>query len=85
MKKNKFGMWYQQAKLFFRGNAEAKRDRELRRQAYRDVQVKEYDGAMWLCHRDIPLVKEGSATESLPKLVEQARACWLKYHKEERL
>lgn len=43
MKKNNFGMWCQQAKKFLLGNAEAKRERELHKQAYREVQVKEYD------------------------------------------
>ena len=54
MKKNNIGMWCQQAKKFLLGNAEAKRERELHKQAYREAQVKEYDGALWLCHRGIP-------------------------------
>ena len=82
MKKNNFGMWCQQAKKFLLGNTEAKRERELHKQAYREVQVKEYDGALWLCHMGIPLVREGSVKESLPKLAEQARECWIKYQKE---
>lgn len=66
MKKYNFGMWCQQAKKFLLGNAEAKRERELHKQAYREVQVKEYDGALWLCHRGIPLVREGSAKKACP-------------------
>lgn len=66
MKKNNFGMWCQQAKKFLLGNAEAKRERELHKQAYREVQVKEYDGALWLCHRVFPLFRKEVRKKAYP-------------------
>lgn len=85
MKRYNFGIMCKNVHDFIFGSAEVKKERELREQAYNDVQVKEFNGFLWLCHRGIPLVRQDWAKIDLADLAQNARENWITYQKRREL
>lgn len=65
---------------FLFGNSEKRHQKELQERANSEIQVMEFDGELWLCHRNIPLIKQEWTKENLAKLTEKVRVNWLKYN-----
>lgn len=79
--KNNFRTLCGRAHDWLWGDAEERRERELRQRAFDAVQVKEFNGALWLCHNGIPLVKEDWSDLPLAKLAQESRESWVEYKK----
>ena len=60
----------------------AKRQHELAiEQVNKDVQLREFEGKIWLCYKDIPLVEQSQLKDMLCNTVAKARESVCRYYK----
>lgn len=68
--------------IFFE-NAERKAARLLEQRANKEVQIREYNGRLWLCYRDMPLVENDWVQGDLAELAVKARRAWFEFKSKE--
>lgn len=71
--KNLFKSW---AKL-----CAQKRRNEAIEQVNRDVQLREFEGKIWLCYNDVPIVEQGQLKKDICDAVTDARLAVCRYYK----
>ena len=57
-----------------------KREKELQREALRRIQVREYEGTLYFCYNDIPLISEDMFSDRMEVLLEPIRDRFTDYH-----
>lgn len=60
---------------------EKKRREESIEQVNRDVQLREFEGKIWLCYKDIPLVEQEQLKDTLCNTVASTREAVCRYYK----
>lgn len=73
---------------WFRARQEQRRARmaerhseELKLEAERVLQVREFDGQLFVCYKEVPLLTTCMLKEELPIVVEAARMMYVEYYK----
>ena len=60
----------------------AKRQHELAiEQVNKDVQLREYEGKIWLCYNDVPIVEQSQLKDTLCNTITDTRAAVCRYFK----
>lgn len=57
-----------------------KREKELRREALRRIQVREFEGLLYFCYNDIPLIEVKNFCMSAEYLLQSVRDKYVDYH-----
>ena len=57
-----------------------KREKELRREALRRIQVREFEGLLYFCYNDIPLIEVENFCMSAEYLLQSVRDKYVDYH-----
>ena len=60
---------------------EKKRREESIAQVNRDVQLREFEGKIWLCYDNIPIVEQSQLKDTLCNTVEKTREAVCRYYK----
>lgn len=60
---------------------EKKRREESIAQVNRDVQLREFDGKIWLCYNNVPIVEESQLKDTLCNTITDTRAAVCRYLK----
>lgn len=60
---------------------EKKRREEAIAQFNRDVQLREFEGKIWLCYNNVPIVEESQLKDTLCNTVEKTREAVCRYYK----
>ena len=60
---------------------EKKRREESIAQVNRDVQLREFEGKIWLCYNNVPIVEESQIKDTLCNTVASTRAAVCRYFK----
>ena len=71
--KNPFKTWVE--------NYEKNRREEAIAQINRDVQLREFEGKIWLCYNDIPIVEQEQLKDTLCNTVAKTRDAVCRYYK----
>lgn len=71
--KNPFKTWVE--------NYEKNRREESIAQVNRDVQLREFEGKIWLCYNDIPIVEQEQLKDTLCNTVTSTREAVCRYYK----
>ena len=71
--KNPFKTWAE--------NYEKSRREEAIAQVNRDVQLREFEGKIWLCYKDIPIVEESQLKDTLCNTVASTREAVFRQYK----
>ena len=71
--KNPFKTW---AELY-----EKSRHEEAIAQVNRDVQLREFEGKIWLCYNDIPIVEQEQLKDTLCNTLSNTRDALCRYYK----
>ena len=71
--KNPFKTWVE--------NYEKNRREESIAQVNRDVQLREFEGKIWLCYNDIPIVEQEQLKDTLCNTVSKTRDAVCRYYK----
>lgn len=59
----------------------ARYSEELKRESERVLQVREFDGQLFVCYNEVPLLTTCMLKEGLPIVVEAARMMYVEYYK----
>ncbi len=59
----------------------ARYSEELKRESERVLQVREFDGKLFVCYNEVPLLTTCMLKEGLPIVVEAARMMYVEYYK----
>ena len=65
----------------FAENYAKNRREEAIAQVNRDVQLREFEGKIWLCYNNVPIVEESQLTDTLCSTVEKTREAVCRYYK----
>lgn len=57
-----------------------KREKELRREALRRIQVREFEGLLYFCYNDIPLIEVENFCINAEYLLQSVRDKYVDYH-----
>ena len=60
---------------------ENKRREESIAQVHRDVQLREFEGKIWLCYNDVPIVEQSQLKDTLCNTITDTRAAVCRYLK----
>ena len=60
---------------------EKRRRKELIEQVNQDVQLREFEGKIWLCYNNVPIVEESQLKDTLCNTVEKTREAVCRYYK----
>ena len=60
---------------------EKKRREESISQINRDVQLREFEGKIWLCYNNVPIVEESQLKDTLCNTVASTREAVFRYYK----
>lgn len=60
---------------------EKKRREEAIAQFNRDVQLREFEGKIWLCYNNVPIVEESQLKDTLCNTVSNTREAVCRYYK----
>lgn len=60
---------------------EKKRREEAIAQVNRDVQLREFEGKIWLCYNNVPIVEESQIKDNLCNTITDTRAAVCRYLK----
>ena len=60
---------------------EKKRREEAIEQVHRDVQLREFEGKIWLCYNDIPIVEQEQLKDTLCNTLASTREAVCRYYK----
>ena len=71
--KNPFKTWLE--------NYEKNRREESIAQVNRDVQLREFEGKIWLCYDNIPIVEESQLKDTICNTVSKTREAVCRYYK----
>ena len=71
--KNPFKTWAE--------NYEKNRRKEAIAQVNRCVQLREFEGKIWLCDNDVPIVEQGQLKDTLCNTVAKTREAVCRYYK----
>ena len=50
-------------------------------QVNRDVQLREFEGKIWMCYKDVPIVEESQLKDTLCNTITDTRAAVCRYFK----
>ena len=50
-------------------------------QVNRDVQLSEFEGKIWMCYKDVPIVEESQLKDTLCNTITDTRAAVCRYYK----
>ena len=62
-------------------NYEKNRRKEAIAQVHRDVQLREFEGKIWLCYNNVPIVEESQLKDTLCNTVASTREAVCRYYK----
>ena len=79
---NKLVIWFRKVLEHSRRVNEAKRKALLLIEAEDIVQVREFNGKLYVCYRDIPLVEESQLNRQAEITVRSVRAAYVEYFKD---
>ena len=65
----------------FSEHFEKKRREESIAQVNRDVQLREFEGKIWLCYNNVPIVEESQLKDTLCNTVSKTREAVCRYYK----
>ena len=71
--KNPFKTW---AELY-----EKNRREEAIAQVHRDVQLREFEGKIWICYNNVPIVEESQLKDAICNTVSKTREAVCRYYK----
>lgn len=60
---------------------EKKRREEAIAQVNRDVQLREFEGNIWLCYNNVPIVEQSQLKDTLCNTITNTRAAVCRYYK----
>ena len=60
---------------------EKKRREESIAQVHRDVQLREFEGKVWLCYNNVPIVEQSQLKDTLCNTITDTRAAVCRYLK----
>ena len=60
---------------------EKKKREEYIEQVHRDVQLREFEGKIWLCYNNVPIVEESQLKDTLCNTVAKTREAVCRYYK----
>ena len=60
---------------------EKRRRKELIEQVNQDVQLREFEGKIWLCYNNVPIVEESQLKDTLCNTITDTRAAVCRYFK----
>ena len=60
---------------------EDRRREESIAQVNRDVQLREFEGKIWLCYNNVPIVEESQLKDTLCNTITDTRAAVCRYYK----
>ena len=66
---------------FLSEHFENKRREESIAQVNRDVQLREFEGKIWLCYNDVPIVEQEQLKDTLCNTITDTRAAVCRYFK----
>ena len=72
--------WWQRMDAEHHRKQVMKREKELRREALRRIQVREYEGLLYFCYNDIPLIEVENFCMSAEYLLQSVRDKYVDYH-----
>lgn len=72
--------WWQRMGAEHHRKQVIKREKELRREALRRIQVREYEGLLYFCYNDIPLIEIENFCMSAEYLLQSVRDKYVDYH-----
>lgn len=72
--------WWQRMGAEHHRKQVMKREKELRREALRRIQVREYEGLLYFCYNDIPLIEVENFCMSAECLLQSVRDKYVDYH-----
>lgn len=71
--KNPFKTWAE--------NYEKNRREEAIAQVNRDVQLREFEGKIWICYNNVPIVEESQLKDAICNTVSKTREAVCRYYK----
>ena len=71
--KNPFKTWAE--------HYEKNRREEAIAQVNRDVQLREFEGKIWICYNNVPIVEEGQLKDTICNTVSKTREAVCRYYK----
>ena len=71
--KNPFKTWVE--------NYEKNRREEAIAQVNRDVQLREFEGKIWICYNNVPIVEESQLKDTICNTVSKTREAVCRYYK----
>lgn len=78
----KIGAWLRTRQEQRRKRMAERHNEELKQEAERVLQVREFDGRLFVCYNEVPLLTTCLLKEDLPLVVEAARIMYVEYHRE---
>ena len=60
---------------------EKRRRKELIEQVNQDVQLREFEGKIWLCYNNVPIVEQSQLKDTLCNTITDTRAAVCRYFK----
>lgn len=60
---------------------EKRRREESIEQVYQDVQLREFEGKIWLCHNNVPIVEQSQLKDTICNTIADTRAAVCRYFK----
>lgn len=60
---------------------EKKKREEYIEQVHRDVQLREFEGKIWLCYNNVPIVEESQLKDTICNTVSNTREAVCRYYK----
>lgn len=76
---NQFCDWLRNVRTACTRRRASRRERELRGESDRAIQVMEFAGKVWFCYGGTPLLEGGDLTADLPTALARARETWVNY------
>ena len=73
--------WFRARQEQRRARKSARYSEELKRESERVLQVREFDGQLFVCYNEVPLLTTCMLKEGLPIVVEAARMMYVEYYK----
>lgn len=77
----KIGAWLRARQEQRRARMAERHSEELKQEAERVLQVREFEGQLFVCYNEVPLLTTCMLKENLPLVVEAARIMYVEYHK----
>lgn len=77
----KIGAWLRTRQEQRREKMAERHSEELKQEAERVLQVREFEGELFICYNEVPLLPPTMLNADFPMIVEAARAMYVEYHK----